>query len=140
MTVFSNKKFDAISQLSELYNRNLSDGAIEMMLKAFDDISAEYLIEAISRLIKTSEYMPTIGEIRNKVFSEIDNTQQTPGLIDSGAFTEEEWLEWCKKKDCEELHLTEEEYEEYLVHYEKKHNESYEIPGVNSVIFKGKIK
>lgn len=129
------KKLDAISQLSELYSRNLSDGAIEMILKGLDDISDEYVVEAISRLIKTAEYMPTIAEIRDKVFSEIDNTQQTPGLIDGGTFTKKEWFEWCKKRDREELGLSEEKYEDYLVVYKENHNEPYEIPGVSSVMF-----
>jgi len=90
------KKFELLTNLSELYNRDLSKGAIEMMLHSIEEISSEHLEEAIKRLIKTADYMPTISDIREKVFSEIDNSP--PKRQNVRCLTDEEWEELSEKE------------------------------------------
>lgn len=89
------RKFELLTNLSELYNRDLSKGVIGMMLNSLEEISAEHLEEAIKRLIKTADYMPTIADIRDKVFSEIDGSP--PKRQNVRCLTEEE-LEELKKE------------------------------------------
>ena len=126
-------KFEVLSELLEIRGKKLSEGAINRMLKAFDDISDENFETAIDSLLKSSNtnYMPTPEEIRDKVFSELDSTQIVVG-VEKANMSRESFIKWCAKKDREELDLSEEEYLAHISAYEDRYDEPYEVPMANA--------
>ncbi len=126
------QKFTLISQTSELYGKDFSDGVIKIFLNSFKDIPYENLEKAVSSWTKESPFMFSVSQIRQLTRDMFPEVFQR---LKSEPFTKSEWLEFCIKRDKEELGLDEEDYQEYVDHQEKQHREPYKAPGVDNLVF-----
>ena len=85
------QKYKILAHLAEMFSKKLSEETIFYMLKSFEDISAKHFDDAIRSIIDNDikdmspSSMPTPEQIRDKVFSEFDDS---PPVEDAKSFTE----------------------------------------------------
>lgn len=122
------QKYKILAHLAEIFSKKLSEETIFYMLKSFEDISAEHFDGAIRSIIENDikdmspMSMPTPEQIRDKVFSEFDDS---PPVADAESFTEKGWMLFCKQRDREERGMTEDEYKDFLNHYWEKYGKEH---------------
>ena len=132
------EKYKILAHLAEMFSKKLSEETIFYMLKSFEDISAKHFDDAIRSIIENDikdmspGSMPTPEQIRDKVFSEFDDS---PPVEDAKSFTENAWYIWCGNRDREERGLSESEYKDFLKHYWEKHGKQYIPPMQKSAKF-----
>ena len=122
------QKYKILAHLAEMFSKKLSEETIFYMLKSFEDISAKHFDDAIRSIIENDikdmspGSMPTPEQIRDKVFSEFDDS---PQVADAKSFTEKGWMLFCKQRDREERGLSEYEYKDFLNRYWEKTGKEY---------------
>ncbi len=61
------QKADLLTEMSGAYRQSLSEGSMNLMLRALEDVTAGQLIEAVVFLLKSSRWMPTVADLRSAV-------------------------------------------------------------------------